>query len=89
MKHYTIQVLGKVQGVFFRASTREKATELGINGWVKNKPDGSVLIEAEGPEDKLRSLISWCQQGPPQANVKKVEYAEGELQDYQQFEVTR
>lgn len=88
MKHYTIQVFGKVQGVFFRASTREKATELGISGWVKNKPDGSVLIEAEGPDDKLQSLLSWCRQGPPHANVKKVEYADGELQNYDQFEVT-
>jgi len=88
MKHYTIQVFGKVQGVFFRASTREKATELGINGWVKNESDGSVLIEAEGSDDKLQSLISWCRQGPPQAQVEKVEYADSELQNYEQFEVT-
>lgn len=87
MKHYTIQVFGKVQGVFFRASTQDKASALGIVGLVKNEADGSVLIEAEGPEDKLQNLISWCRQGPPQATVEKVEYAENDLQGYDQFEV--
>jgi acylphosphatase len=89
MKHYTIQVFGKVQGVFFRASTQDKAEALGLTGWVKNEADGSVLIEAEGSEDKLQNLISWCRQGPPQATVEKVEYAEDELQNYAQFEVKR
>lgn len=87
MKHYTIQVFGKVQGVFFRASTQDKASALGIVGLVKNEADGSVRIEAEGPEDKLQNLISWCRQGPPQATVEKVEYAEDDLQGYEQFEV--
>lgn len=87
MKHYTIQVFGKVQGVFFRASTQDKASALGIVGWVKNQADGSVRIEAEGPEDKLQNMISWCRQGPPQATVEKVEYAEDDLQGYEQFEV--
>jgi len=87
MKHYTIQVFGKVQGVFFRAGTQDKASALGIVGWVKNQADGSVRIEAEGPEDKLQNMISWCRQGPPQATVEKVEYAEDDLQGYEQFEV--
>lgn len=87
MKHYSIQVFGKVQGVFFRASSQDKAEELGITGWVKNEADGSVRIEAEGPEDKLQSFISWCRKGPAKASVEKVEYADGELQGYEQFEV--
>lgn len=87
MKHYTIQVFGKVQGVFFRASSQDKAEALGIKGWVKNQADGSVLIEAEGPEDKLQDLISWCRQGPARATVEKVAYSEDELQAYEQFEI--
>jgi acylphosphatase len=87
MKHYTIRVYGKVQGVFFRASSQEKAAELGLKGWVKNEADGSVLIEAEGKEDKLQNFISWCRKGPAKASVEKVEYAEDELQEYEAFKV--
>jgi acylphosphatase len=87
MKHYTIRVYGKVQGVFFRASSQEKAAELGLKGWVKNEADGSVLIEAEGTEDKLQNFISWCRKGPAKASVEKVEYAEDELQEYEAFKV--
>lgn len=87
MKHYKIQVIGKVQGVFFRASTQDKAEELGIKGWVKNEADGSVLIEAEGSEDKLQHFISWCRQGPSRADVKKVEYSDDAVQGYERFEV--
>jgi acylphosphatase len=89
MKHYSIRVYGKVQGVFFRASAREKAQELGINGRIRNEADGSVSAEAEGPEDHLQDFISWCRQGPPRASVDKVEYSEGESKGYQDFEVVR
>lgn len=89
MKHYTIRVYGKVQGVFYRASSQEKAAELGLTGWVKNEVDGSVLIGAEGPEDKLQDFISWCHKGPTKASVEKVTYAEDELQEYESFEVKR
>lgn len=89
MKHYTIKVIGKVQGVFFRASTQDKAESLGLRGKVRNEEDGSVAIEAEGPEDKLHSFVSWCRQGPPRAKVEKVEYAEGNIEHYDAFEVER
>lgn len=89
MKHYTIRVYGKVQGVFFRASSQKKAVELGLKGCVKNEADGSVLIEAEGTEDKLQNFISWCRKGPAKASVEKVEYAEDELQEYEEFEIKR
>jgi len=64
---------GKVQGVFFRASTKEVADKLGIKGFVTNEPNGDVLIEALGNEDQLNQLISWCHQGSEFARVDRVE----------------
>ncbi|MBW1998713.1 MAG: acylphosphatase [Deltaproteobacteria bacterium] len=64
---------GRVQGVFFRDSTRRRALSLGIKGWVKNRPDGRVEVLAEGPEDKVRQLVAWCHKGPPAASVTRVE----------------
>ena len=66
-------VHGLVQGVFFRASTEEKARSLGISGWVRNCSDGTVEIHAEGPRDRLDQLIAWCHEGPPRAEVQKVD----------------
>lgn len=63
---------GRVQGVFFRASTREEARQLGLTGWVRNCPDGSVEIMAEGPVESLRDFQSWCNHGPPYAQVSNV-----------------
>ncbi len=72
MIHYQIRVRGKVQGVFFRASTRDVALGLNLRGFVRNEPDGSVYIEAEGPESALQQLLAWCRQGPPRARVTAV-----------------
>jgi acylphosphatase len=69
----TILVSGKVQGVYYRQSTREKALELGLTGTVKNQPDGSVLIHASGPAPLINQLIAWCRQGPDRAIVSSVE----------------
>lgn len=68
-----LKVSGRVQGVFYRVSTRDKARELGIYGDVKNVSDGSVEINAEGDETKLNELISWVHRGPSHARVEKVE----------------
>jgi acylphosphatase len=65
-------VIGKVQGVFFRASTKAKAKELGLSGWVRNLPDGSVELEAQGQSPKLRKLEEWCHEGPRIAEVSQV-----------------
>lgn len=86
-KHYVINVKGKVQGVYFRASTQEYARNLGLKGWVKNQPDGSVQICAEGPEDALDTLVEWCGTGPPSAEVENVESKEGALKHFNHFEV--
>lgn len=69
----SIIVTGKVQGVFYRQSTKEKAMALGITGIVKNKPDGSVYIQATGEAGRLNELVAWCRQGPAQAEVTSVQ----------------
>jgi acylphosphatase len=61
----SIVVKGKVQGVYYRQSTKKKATELGITGKVKNMADGSVLITACGSPEQLYQLTEWCKAGPP------------------------
>jgi acylphosphatase len=65
-------VSGRVQGVFFRAATREEATRLGLTGWVRNLPDGRVEVRACGAEDPLAALQQWLWQGPPLAHVQHV-----------------
>lgn len=82
---YQIRVKGKVQGVFYRASTKTRADELGVRGWVKNEADGSVLIEAEGTKDKLMDLISWCKRGPDHATVDSIERKEVPVKYYDGF----
>jgi acylphosphatase len=85
--HLSIKIIGKVQGVFFRASTREKARALGIKGFVRNERDESVYIEAEGEENTLKEFTAWCKQGPPRAVVEKVEVIEGTIKNFTGFEV--
>lgn len=67
-----IIVKGIVQGVYFRATTRQQARQLSITGWVKNRWDGSVEILAEGDKEKLDQLIAWCHKGPHGAEVEEV-----------------
>ncbi len=82
-----IQVFGKVQGVFYRASAKTEADNLSISGWVKNEPDGTVLIEAEGPENKMSQFIEWCKQGPQFAKVSSVAVEEIDELGLEGFEV--
>jgi acylphosphatase len=74
MKTVRLQIVvrGRVQGVYFRQSTRQKAEELGLTGWVANRGDGSVEIEVEGPEPAVRALATWARIGPPAAKVDEV-----------------
>ena len=90
MKHWNIQVRGRVQKVFFRASTKAVADQLGVKGFVMNKPDGSVYIEAEGNTFGLESLLEFCQEGPEGAIVESVDYQEVDaLQGFKNFEVIK
>lgn len=88
-KLYKIRVRGIVQGVFFRKSTFEKATQLGLSGFVKNEEDGSVFIEARGTAEDLNSLLAWCNEGPPRAEVEAVDFHEAELKDFDGFSIKR
>ncbi len=63
---------GRVQGVWFRDSTRRQALDLGVYGWVRNRPEGTVELLAEGPEDGVTNLIAWCHSGPSAAKVTQV-----------------
>jgi acylphosphatase len=67
-----VVVRGRVQGVYFRASTRDRARQLGLSGWVRNCSDGSVEILAEGERTHLEQLITWCHGGPRGAAVSHV-----------------
>lgn len=89
MPHINIQITGKVQGVFYRDSTRRKAEELGVTGMVRNQPDGSVYAEAEGSEEAIHALAEWCKQGPQQAQVHQVTITPGEMVGYTSFEIKR
>jgi acylphosphatase len=73
MRRIRAIVSGRVQGVSYRATTCTEARRLGIVGWVKNRDDGSVEIEAEGPDDLVTALVAWCHEGPPGARVARVE----------------
>ncbi|MBN2639030.1 MAG: acylphosphatase [Bacteroidales bacterium] len=86
-KGIIIQVYGKVQGVGFRYYTEKKALELDIKGFVKNRPDGSVYIEAEGKTENLELFTQWCEQGPDWARVLKTEKQNIPLQGFSGFEI--
>ena len=68
-----LRVVGIVQGVGYRASTRRKALSLGLAGWVRNEADGSVRAEARGPAAQVDALVAWCRRGPAMARVDAVE----------------
>ena len=88
-KHYAIKISGLVQGVFFRASTKAMADSMRISGIVRNEPDGSVYVEAEGEEGDLRKFIEWCRHGPPRAIVQQSDASEGAVKDYKSFVIGR
>ena len=89
MQTISITVSGKVQGVFYRQSTKEKATALGITGSVKNLKDGNVFIVATGTKEQLAELVAWCRQGPPKAKVADVVTMDMALQYFDEFSILR
>lgn len=84
-----IKITGRVQGVFFRQSAREKAISLGIKGTVRNCEDDSVEIIATGTKEQLDKLIQWCRVGPPRAEVTDVTSQELSLQEFRNFSIVR
>lgn len=80
-------VRGKVQGVFFRDATVEKARELGVLGWVRNEDDGTVGVHAEGPAAAVEELVAFLEAGPPAAEVEAVEVEPTKVEGHEQFAV--
>jgi len=80
-------IRGRVQGVFFRDSTRRAATEAGVAGWVANRDDGAVEAVLEGEPAAVERVIACCRRGPDGARVERVEIAEGEPQGLQGFSI--
>jgi acylphosphatase len=89
IKHLDITVKGKVQGAFYRASTKAVADQLGVRGFIKNAENGDVLIAAEADKPTLEMFLDWCHEGPQDADVTSVESNEGELKNYRNFEVVK
>ena len=81
-----VVITGRVQGVFFRMETKREADRLGVCGWVKNRPDGSVEAVLEGEAAAVDAMLTWCRQGPPLAVVAHVEVRQernrGEFSDF-------
>ena len=82
-----LTISGRVQGVGFRFSTVHKAEQYDIKGFVKNQPDGTVYIEAEGEAEDLNHFVNWCNEGPPSAKVENVDKQEIPIQNYSRFGV--
>lgn len=80
-------VEGKVQGVFFRGATQKQAYRLGLKGWVRNLPDGRVEAVFEGQPESLERMVAWLHQGPPMAEVAKVERCEEPEEGLVGFEI--
>jgi acylphosphatase len=82
-----VYISGQVQGVFFRDSARERAEQLGLAGWVRNLPDGRVEAIFEGPSEKVREMVRWCEEGPSHAEVEdveaEIEASEGDLEGFE------
>lgn len=89
MKHLSITVRGTVQGVYFRATAKAVADQLGVKGYALNMPDGSVAIEAEGDAFALESFLEFCAEGPDRAEVEEVTSEEQPMVGYTNFEVRK
>ncbi|MGB0851353.1 MAG: acylphosphatase [Bacteroidia bacterium] len=89
MKCSKVRVEGKVQGVYFRVSAKQKAMNLGVNGYVKNESDGSVSFEIEGEEDAVSSMVQWCRSGPALARVSHLEVNNSAERNFVDFQIKK
>lgn len=93
MVHVHVFVSGRVQGVFYRARTKEQAERLGLTGWVQNLSDGRVEALFEGEKERVEEMIEWCREGPRGARVEGVEVGEireiGEIGEDKGFKIRR
>ena len=82
-----VRVYGLVQGVFFRAEAAARAASLGVDGWIRNLPDGAVEAVFEGRDDRVESMVAWCGRGPTGAVVERIESEWEEPQGERRFRV--
>jgi acylphosphatase len=82
-----VVVTGRVQGVFFRDSCRDRARAEGVGGWIRNRSDGAVEAEFEGSPDAVDRMVSWCRSGPPRARVDALEVSTESTLGDQRFRV--
>jgi len=82
-------VSGRVQGVFYRATTRDTARERGVDGWVRNLEDGRVEAVFEGAAEDVEEMVEWCHEGSPQARVEDVDVEYGDPEGVDGFEIRR
>ena len=87
IKHIKLTVIGRVQGVWFRANTKDQANNIGVTGFVKNLSNGNVYIEAEGTKEQLQLFVIWCKKGPRLAHVHKVIVEQGAPEYFISFEI--
>jgi acylphosphatase len=87
LKRAKVIVRGSVQGVFFRAEARDRARSLGLAGWVRNVPDGTVEAVFEGEDERVKSMVEWCSRGPAGARVGKVDVDWSEPEGDQGFSI--
>lgn len=87
IQHWNIRIRGRVQGVFFRSFAKEKADELGLLGFARNEPDGSVFIEAEGEEAALQKFLALCGTGPQFARVEQITAEKGAVAGFSDFKI--
>lgn len=86
---FELRIKGKVQGVYYRGSTKAKAEELGLLGWVKNESNGDVTAVVQGPFEQVEQFVAWCKEGPTMALVETVEYKQAPLQQFENFRILR
>ena len=89
MRAKSIRIKGRVQGVFYRATAHMQAMTLGVTGWARNNPDGSVEIHAEGEPEALEAFTDWCRKGPEGAEVQSVEITDAKAENSPSFEIIR
>lgn len=88
MKRLRIRAFGDVQGVFYRHFAKDMANKLDLKGWIRNDPDGSVFIVAEGEESNVDRFLEWCKEGSPMARVDNIESSvEEPVGDLEGFEI--
>jgi acylphosphatase len=80
-----LHVTGRVQGVSYRAAAQQEAERLGVTGWVRNEPDGSVAVHAEGEPAAVDTLVAWCRRGPAGSRVRDVAVREARVAGHRGF----